>query len=50
MILDEITPFTTNHIIKLFTDAVGQDAFADFYGTNWEARKKKHVSIQRIKN
>lgn len=38
---ETIKPFTTNHIIKLFTDAVGQDAFADFYNTNWAARKKE---------
>lgn len=39
--------FKTNHIIKLFTDAVGQDAFADFYGTFWDARKKEIQKLQK---
>lgn len=39
--------FKTNHIIKLFTDAIGQDAFADYYGTFWEARKKEIQKIQK---
>ena len=28
---------TANTIIKLFVDAIGQDAFKDFYDFNWEA-------------
>lgn len=36
---------TTNTIIKLFIDAIGQDAFKDFYDFNWEARKKE---IQKL--
>lgn len=39
--------FKTNHIIKLFTDAIGQDAFADFYGTFWDARKKELQKLQK---
>lgn len=39
--------FKANHIIKLFTDAIGQDAFADFYGTSWEARKKEIQKLQK---
>jgi len=42
--------FTTNHIIKLFTDAIGQDAFADFYGTFWESRKKEIQKLQKSEN
>ena len=37
--------FSTNNIIKLFTDSIGQDAFADFYDYNWQARKKE---IQKL--
>ena len=37
--------FTPNNIIKLFIDAIGQDAFKDFYEHNWEARKKE---IQKL--
>ena len=37
--------FTANNIIKTFTDAIGQDAFADFYDYNWQARKKE---IQKL--
>lgn len=37
--------FTANNIIKLFIDAIGQDAFKDFYDYNWEARKKE---IQKL--
>ncbi len=37
--------FTANNIIKLFIDAIGQDAFNDFYDYNWEARKKE---IQKL--
>ncbi|MCR5436233.1 MAG: hypothetical protein K6E97_04110 [Treponema sp.] len=37
--------FTANNIIKLFIDAIGQDAFADFYDYNWQARKKE---IQKL--
>jgi len=29
---------TANTIIKLFIDAIGQDAMKDFYEYNWEAR------------
>ena len=36
---------TANTIIKLFVDAIGQDAFKDFYDFNWEARKKE---IQKL--
>lgn len=36
---------TTNTIVKLFIDAIGQDAFKDFYDFNWEARKKE---IQKL--
>ena len=32
--------FSTNNIIKLFTDSIGQDAFADFYDYNWQYLKK----------
>ena len=37
--------FTANNIVKLFVDAIGQDAFKDFYQHNWEARKKE---IQKL--
>lgn len=37
--------FTTNNIIKLFIDSIGQDAFKDFYDYNWDARKKE---IQKL--
>lgn len=36
---------TANNIIKLFIDAIGQDAFKDFYEYNWDARKKE---IQKL--
>lgn len=36
---------TTNTIIKLFIDAIEQDAFKDFYDYNWEARK---IEIQKL--
>lgn len=36
---------TANNIIKLFIDAIGQDAFKDFYDFNWEVRKKE---IQKL--
>ena len=36
---------TANNIIKLFIDAIGQDALKDFYEHNWEARKKE---IQKL--
>ena len=36
---------TANTIIKLYIDAIGQDAFKDFYEYNWEARKKE---IQKL--
>lgn len=38
---------TTNKIIKLFIDAIGQDAFKDFYEHNWEARKKEIQKLQK---
>lgn len=47
MFYNESKPFTANHIIKLFTDAVGQDAFADLYGINWDARKKEIQKLQK---
>ncbi len=37
--------YTSNNIVKLFIDAIGQDAFKDFYQHNWEARKKE---IQKL--
>ncbi|MDY4526095.1 hypothetical protein [uncultured Treponema sp.] len=37
--------YTANNIVKLFIDAIGQDAFKDFYAHNWEARKKE---IQKL--
>ncbi|MBR0101567.1 MAG: hypothetical protein IJP90_17865 [Treponema sp.] len=37
--------YTANNIVKLFIDAIGQDAFKDFYEHNWEARKKE---IQKL--
>lgn len=37
--------YTANNIVKLFIDAIGQDAFADFYDYNWPARKKE---IQKL--
>lgn len=36
---------TANIILKLFIDAIGQDALKDFYEHNWEARKKE---IQKL--
>lgn len=36
---------TANNIIKFFIDAIGQNAFKDFYEHNWEARKKE---IQKL--
>lgn len=36
---------TANNIIKLFIDAIGQDAFKYFYAHNWEVRKKE---IQKL--
>lgn len=36
---------TANNIVKLFIDAIGQDAFKDFYDYNWGARKKE---IQKL--
>lgn len=38
--------FTANNIIKLFIDAIGQDALKDFYDYKWEAQKKQ---IQKFK-
>ncbi len=40
--------FTANTIIKLFIDAIGQDAFKDFYQHNWEARKKEIQKLLKI--
>lgn len=37
--------YNANNIVKLFIDAIGQDAFKDFYDYNWEARKKE---IQKL--
>lgn len=39
---------TANNIIKLFIDAIGQDAFADFYDYNWQARKKEIQKLLKI--
>lgn len=39
---------TANNIIKLFIDAIGQDAFMDFYAYNWEARKKEIQKLLKI--
>ena len=39
---------TANNIIKLFIDAIGQDAFKDFYDFNWEARKKETQKLLRF--
>ncbi|MDD5928334.1 MAG: hypothetical protein PUC37_00895 [Spirochaetales bacterium] len=36
---------TANIIIKLFVDAIGQDALKDCYESNWDARKKE---IQKL--
>lgn len=38
---------TSNNIIKFFIDAIGQDAFKDFYEYNWEARKKRNSEITK---
>ncbi len=40
--------FTANNIIKLFIDAIGQDALADFYDSNWPARKKEIQKLEKI--
>ena len=37
--------YTANNIVKLFIDAIGQDAFKDFYEHSWETRKKE---IQKL--
>lgn len=39
---------TANNIIKLFIDAIGQDAFKDFYKHNWDARKKEIQKLLKI--
>ena len=39
---------TANNIIKLFIDAIGQDAFKDFYEHNWDARKKEIQKLLKI--
>lgn len=41
--------FTTNNILKLFTDSIGQDAFKDFYDYNWQARKKEIQKLLKCK-
>ena len=40
--------YTSNNIVKLFIDAIGQDAFRDFYAHNWEARKKEIQKLIKI--
>ena len=40
--------FTASNIIKLFIDAIGQDAFKDFYEHNWEARKKEIQKLLKL--
>ena len=40
---------TANTIIKLFIDAIGQDAMKDFYEHNWEARKKEIQKLLKTK-
>lgn len=40
--------FTANNIIKLFIDAIGQDAFKDFFEHNWGARKKEIQKLLKI--
>ncbi|MBR4825631.1 MAG: hypothetical protein IKZ86_12615 [Spirochaetaceae bacterium] len=40
--------YTSNNILKLFIDAIGQDAFKDFYDFNWEARKKEIQKLMKI--
>ena len=40
--------FTANNIIKLFIDAIGQDALADYYDYNWPARKKEIQKLEKI--
>lgn len=41
--------FTTNNILKLFIDSIGQDAFKDFYDYNWQARKKEIQKLLKCK-
>ena len=43
--MEDVMNYTANNIVKLFIDAIGQDAFKDFYEHNWEARKKE---IQKL--
>ena len=40
--------YTANNIVKLFIDAIGQDAFKDLYEHNWEARKKEIQKLIKI--
>ena len=40
--------YTANNIVKLFIDAIGQDAFKDFYEHNWEARKKEIQKLIKV--
>lgn len=40
--------YTSNNIVKLFIDAIGQDTFKDFYAHNWEARKKEIQKLIKI--
>ena len=40
--------FTANNIIKLFIDAIGQDALKDFFEHNWGARKKEIQKLLKI--
>ena len=44
---ESVMKLTANTIIKLFIDAIGQDAFKDFYEHNWEARKKEIQKLQK---
>ena len=39
--------FDIHNLIKLFVDSIGQDSFKDFYGSNWEARKKELQKLQK---
>ncbi len=40
--------FSAKNIVKLFIDAIGQDAFKDYYKHNWEARKKEFQKLEKI--
>lgn len=39
--------FDIHNLIKLFVNSIGQDSFKDFYGSNWEARKKEMQKLQK---